>query len=94
MNSRQVQISEYTDHTAQFIVTDKTMTLAQWNAQLAASPLVVVYPLKTPVTQILSRPVQDKLNGIPAFKGTNHVYTMVDNPNLAPKLNVRFEVGK
>lgn len=61
-----------------------------WISDLYAieKPIILHYKLSTPIIEVLSQSIQQKLNSIPSFTGGNYVYTFAD---VTPELHGYFK---
>lgn len=61
-----------------------------WISDLYAieKPIILHYKLATPIIEVLSQSMQQKLNSIPSFTGGNYVYTFAD---VTPELHGYFK---
>ena len=89
------QIRNYSDTSAAIMITDYTMTHAQFQNKLRDSPVIVVYEKRNPTTETLNQDFQDKLSNLRSFKDSNYLYTIVDktdilSDNLKPTLHAKF----
>ncbi len=55
------------------------------------TPVTILYELETPIIEVLSNDMQNKLNGIPTFNGTTYMYTLGD---VSPNINATIRVEK
>ena len=78
---------------------EKINSFKQWlsNIYTEGVPLTIVYEVETPVIEILDQELQDQLNTLKSFKGSNYVYTVQNTDNLhkeelTPTLHAKTEV--
>ena len=78
---------------------EKINSFKQWlsNAYTEGVPLTIVYEVETPSIETLDQELQDQLNTLKSFKGSNYVYTVqnTDNPHkeqLKPTIHAKTEV--
>ena len=53
---------------------------------------MVSYELETPTTETLDQELQDQLNTLKSFKGSNYVYTVLQDDGLTPIIHAKTEV--
>ena len=53
-------------------------------------PLKIQYELGTPTIETLAQELQDKLNNLRSFQGSNYLYT-ISNTEISPTLHTTFK---
>lgn len=80
-----------------YVFTDKASSLSEFKAFLSNSNLEIIYEKANQTIETLDQELQDKLNNLRSFQGSNYVYTVINDKSeilskeLAPTLHAKFK---